>query len=84
MLCPRPHCPSNRLLPGVDVGSLLGESERQQLYRTEVVARLTDGTGDFSAQRMLEARRGWAGAGRLDCTPPLLLPHSPALPLCAA
>ncbi|EFN52285.1 hypothetical protein CHLNCDRAFT_139027 [Chlorella variabilis] len=38
---------------GVDVASLLGEDARAQLYRTEVVERLSDGTGDFSAERML-------------------------------
>ncbi|KAL4860244.1 hypothetical protein ACK3TF_000429 [Chlorella vulgaris] len=39
---------------GVDVGSVLGEDARAQLYRTEVVTRLSDGTGNFDAERMLQ------------------------------
>lgn len=42
---------------GVDVASLLGDDVRQQLYRAEVVERLSDGTGNFSAERMLQV--GW-------------------------
>ncbi|KAL4434488.1 hypothetical protein ABPG75_000929 [Micractinium tetrahymenae] len=39
---------------GVDVASILGEDARQQLYRQEVMDRLSDGTGSFSSERMLE------------------------------
>jgi hypothetical protein len=39
---------------GIDVSSLLGEDARQQLYRQEALTRLTDGTGNFDAQRLLE------------------------------
>lgn len=39
---------------GIDVSSLLGEDARQQLYRQEAMTRLTDGTGNFDAQRLLE------------------------------
>ncbi|PSC73353.1 chloroplastic isoform X2 [Micractinium conductrix] len=38
---------------GVDVAGILGEDARQQMYRQEVLTRLSDGTGSFDNQRML-------------------------------
>lgn len=70
---------TNRRLPpvplqGVDVGSILPEDTRQQLYRAEVLARLSDGTGDFNAERMLQVLLQWGGwvGGWCGC---LLLPQ---------
>lgn len=40
------------------MAALLGDDMRAQLFRQEVTARLSDGTGEFSAQRMLEVRAG--------------------------
>lgn len=39
---------------GVDVAGLMNEDGRQQLYRDEIIARLTDGTGTFDAERLLQ------------------------------
>lgn len=38
---------------GMEVGSVLNEDMRQQLYRQEVVARLTDGSGNLDSERLL-------------------------------
>lgn len=39
---------------GVDVASLTSADLRLQLYRQEAIARLTDGTGEFATDRIVE------------------------------
>ena len=39
---------------GVDVSSVLSNDMRQQLYRQEIQARMTDGTGGFDSVKLLE------------------------------